>query len=560
MTSALPETALSREDTLRARLGLRPAGERLSPTLRLWGWIAPLAIAVLAGVLRFVRLDHPGRLIFDETYYVKQAYSLLSMGYEGRWGGEDDDRADIDARFSAGNTSDLTQRADNVVHPPLGKWLIAVGLRIFGHDNGWGWRFSTALAGTLAVLLLARLALRLFGSIALASTAGLLLALDGVHLTLSRTGLLDVFLSTLVLLGLWCVVRDRETSRATLARHHAQAAAPADQGAVGAEVQRETPTAGAGVRWWLIAAGVALGAACAVKWSGIYAVAVFGVLAYVWDASARRSLGEPRWLLASVWRGGIPAFLALVPTAALTYVAGWASWFLSPGARRRQWAAELREAGEEVPRSWLPDAVNSWWEYHRSTWEFHTGLDSEHTYMSHPLQWLVQHRPVSFYWPDLGPRAQECGAERCVESIVNLGNPVLWWCAAAALPPLVVLATLGRDWRAWAIVAGYAAMFVPWLAYPDRTVFNFYSVAFVPYVVLALTFTLGWLTGLLGPPEHTRGWESPRIGGSGRWRYAPLAAVLALSVAAAVFFWPIWTGEPMAYEAWQWRMWLPSWI
>lgn len=552
MTSpVLPETPLSREDALRARLGLRPAGERLSTTLRLWGWIAPLAVAAVAGVLRFVRLDHPGRLIFDETYYVKQAYSLLSMGYEGRWGGEDDERADIDVRFSAGDTSDLTERPDNVVHPPLGKWLIAIGLRIFGADNGMGWRFTTALAGTLAVVLLARLALRLFGSIALASTAGLLLALDGVHLTLSRTGLLDVLLSTFVLLGLWCVVRDREASRAALARYHAARAAGG---------RRARHATRPGIRWWLIAAGVALGAACAVKWSGVYAVAVFGVLAYAWDAAARRRVGEPRWLLSSVWRGGLPAFLALVPTAALTYVAGWTSWFLSPGARRRQWAAELREAGEDVPRSWLPDAVNSWWEYHRSMWDFHTGLDSEHTYMSHPLQWLIQHRPVSFYWPDPGPGPEACGAERCVESIINLGNPVLWWLAAAALPVVVVLAAMGRDWRAWAVLAGYAAMFVPWLAYPERTIFNFYSVAFVPYVALALTFALGWLTGLLAPPEHTRGWESPRIGGRGRWRYAPLAVVLVLSAAAALFFWPIWTGEPIAYEAWRLRMWLPSWI
>ena len=56
---------------LRARLGVSAA-----PLTR-WHWILPLLVTVIAGVLRFTNLAHPDQLIFDETYYPKDAYSLL---------------------------------------------------------------------------------------------------------------------------------------------------------------------------------------------------------------------------------------------------------------------------------------------------------------------------------------------------------------------------------------------------------------------------------------------------------------------------------------------------
>ncbi|MFC7404848.1 dolichyl-phosphate-mannose--protein mannosyltransferase [Georgenia alba] len=577
-TPTPPRSAAEIEDALRRRLGLGPRGDRLDPTARLWGWLGPLIVTALAAVMRLVDLNHPTRLIFDETYYVKQAYSLLTLGYEGDWPADD-----ANDRFIDGTYTDLVTEADYVVHPPLGKWMIAVGLHLFGPDNGAGWRFSAAVVGALSVLILARLATRVLRSAALGTTAGLLLAVDGVHLTESRTSLLDVFLMFWVLVGFWCLLRDREASRARLARRTAEARAATES--------QEATTGpawlpGTGVRWWLVAAGVALGLACGVKWSGAYAVAVLGILAYAGDLSARRAVGERRWLSGSVLRGGIPAFLALVPTAALTYLASWASWFAHPDSYRRQWAAELRASGEPLPRAWLPDWLNSWWEYHVVMWDFHRNLDSEHSYEAHPILWILQLRPTSFYWPDPEPPPEACGASRCAEAITNLGNPVIWWLGFLALGLVVYAATKGRDWRAWAILAGYGAMYLPWFAYADRTIFSFYSVAFVPYVVLSLTFALGLLSGLLGPPPHPAGWlpsGAAAAARSGGWRtgtptrldrfladdaaarptaggWAILALVVGLALVAAAFWWPLWTGQTVPYDFWRAHMWLPSWI
>ena len=87
-----------------------------------------------------------------------------------------------------------------------GKWLIAIGGQLFGWDNPVGWRFSAAVAGTVGVFLVCRLAWNLFRSPTVDALAGLFLATDGIDLVLSRTSLLDVFLSTFVLGAFLAVV------------------------------------------------------------------------------------------------------------------------------------------------------------------------------------------------------------------------------------------------------------------------------------------------------------------------------------------------------------------
>lgn len=576
------------ETDLSSRL-LRPG-----PTDRLWGWLGPLVVAALAAVLRLVNLGHPTRLIFDETYYVKQAYSLLTLGYEGEWDGENDE---VNARFREGDFSDLTADPDYVVHPQIGKWLIAIGLRLFGADNGAGWRFSAAIAGALTVLIVARIGRRLTGSTLLGCAAGLLLAVDGLHLTGSRIGLLDVFLGLFVVAALAAVLLDREQSRRRLAH-----AAAADLAARGDGRLSDPWGPRTGMRWWLVVAGVLLGLGGGVKWSAIYALAVLGILVVVWDLCARRAVGARLWFGAGVFRGGVPAFLALVPVALLTYVAGWASWFASPGAYLRTWAADQVAETGTVERSWLPDALNSLWEYHLRAWDFHNGLDSEHSYEAHPAGWLLQLRPTSFYWES--PAPGDCGADRCVQAISSVGNPVVWWLGLLALVAILWMAVARRDWRAWVVLSGYAAVYLPWLAYSHRTIFTFYAIALAPYVALALVLAVAWVGGLLPPlhgparrpgevpdedddgdplasaPLADDSWlsrpatapvpspvatavdddDAPEPARTPRLGYVLLTVVCALAVTALVWFWPVWTGQTLSYDMWRARMWLGSWI
>ena len=133
-------------------LGLSPvAAGRLA---RWSGWGGPLLVALLAGLPRFWRLGSPQDFVFDETYYAKDAWSLLRLGYEGTW----PDRKVADPQILADpQVIPLSDTGAFVAHPPTGKWVIAVGEWMFGL-NPFGWRFMTAVLGTLSVLMLCRTA------------------------------------------------------------------------------------------------------------------------------------------------------------------------------------------------------------------------------------------------------------------------------------------------------------------------------------------------------------------------------------------------------------------
>ena len=164
---------------------LQPPTAGLPP---LAGWLAALAVGLLAGLVRFVRLDLPAGRIFDEIYYSCDAEQLLAFGVETQTLGDVDDPA-VAARCQ---TVEGAPGAF-VVHPPLGKWAIALGIRLFGASE-LGWRFAAAVAGTLTVVVLVRLARRMTGSTVLGCLAGLLLTFDGLHVVQSRIAMLDVFL------------------------------------------------------------------------------------------------------------------------------------------------------------------------------------------------------------------------------------------------------------------------------------------------------------------------------------------------------------------------------
>ena len=593
----------SRLSTL-IRVSFSTLGSRLLPVRSphaLLGWLIPALLAVLGGALRFHRLEFPSRLVFDETYYVKDAYSLTRFGYERDWPDEPN------AAFEAGDADIILDSPAYVVHPPLGKWILGSGIELFGADSSFGWRFGAALIGALSIFLLARIAIRLFSSLWIGSIAGLLLAVDGEHFVHSRTGLLDIFLMFFILLAFGFLVLDREWADRRLVERMTRA--PDSPGSGGPRPRAEVPAAPAagsgaayaqpasvatrpqsasvaerlrpqplrfvsevldsatrggaatrrllvspefgpslGLRPWRLAAGISLGLAMGVKWSGLYALAAFGILAVLWDVGARRRAGVRRPWTAALVKDSVPAFLSLVPVALVVYVVCWLGWILNPGGWDRSWAADNRGWW-----SFLPDWLASLGHYHYTAYTFHVGLDSEHPYMSNPWGWIVQWRPTSFFYESFEQGEAGCVAERCSQAITSLGNPVIWGLAPVAIVLVLGAWLLRRDRRAGAILAGLLATWVPWFFYQDRTIFTFYTIVMVPFVVLALAYCLGLLWG---EPDAGRDRTDRVLLG----RRLAVGLVVACAILAFAWFYPVYTGQMLPYEDWRARMWNPTWV
>lgn len=499
---------------------------------RVLRWAAPAFVVVIAAVTRLINLGSPHTLVFDETFYVKDAWTLVNLGYEGQW------PAEADALFAGGQTDIFLSDPSFVVHPPLGKWLIGLGMLIFGPENSFGWRVATAVTGILAVVLIMLIARLLFKSMLLATIAGFLLAISGTAIVMSRVALLDNFVMFFALLGFGAVLLDRSWSRVRLAAWIAR---------------REE--GGRGTDWgpalwnrpWLIAAGAAFGATAAVKWSGLYFLAAFAVYTLVVDALARRRAGIQFWASGTVFKQAPVTFLLTVPIALVVYLSTWSSWFLSDNGYSRHWAEDAGHAWSGL-LSWVPLSVQSFWHFEASVYSYHLGEMRPHGYQANPLTWLLMIRPTSMYYQSSSLGQDGCQFTTCGASITGIANPIIWWAATAAVLYLVYRLARYREWRVGLILMGMVAGYLPWLLYLNRTVFQFYTIAFEPYMLLALVFVIGLI---LGSPHDER---DRRVSG-----LRLVGIFLGFAAVVSAFYWPLWTGMQIDYNFLRLHWWLPTW-
>jgi len=479
-----------------------------------WGWTIPLAITGVALIMRLWRITRPPSKVFDEAYYPQDAWSLLHHGVE------------LDVHHAAGAPGCTSTDCGFIAHPPLGKWLIAVGEAIFG-NTPLGWRFASAIVGSLAILLIARIARRLFRSTLLGVVAAVLLSFDGLEFVQSRTSMLDIFLMFWVLAAFGCLLLDRDDGRQRLAN---ALTAPLDG----------TRGPWLGQRPWRWACGLCLGAACATKWDGLYWVPTFFILALVWDAGARRVAGAHQPLRSAALLDGLYALVPFVVVVLVVYVVSWTGWFLSDGAH-----AFDHDRYVHAGQSWFAHdraVVGGWLRYQWEIYNFHRHLDAAHPYLSRPWGWLLLTRPVSYFYAT----PTTCGAASCSQEVLALGNPAIWW---ATIPALIV--TLWRmvtrlDWRAAAIVVSFAAGYLPWF-WADahhRTMFLFYMLPDLPFMVLAVTLTLGLALGRAKASSIRHGVGTVAVG-----------AYLLAVISVFGYLYPVLAGQTLTYDQWHRRMW-----
>jgi dolichyl-phosphate-mannose-protein mannosyltransferase len=386
--------------------------------------LIPVVLTLAAAGIRVWGLGSPAMPYWDEQHYVYDANAYLGGGFG----------------LEVGNPPAVRIADEGTwVHPPLGKWAIALlGVGPLGLDPV-GWRVPSVLFGVAGVLLLYLLALQLWGSAWWAGLAGGLLALDGLHIVQSRLAMLDIFLTTFITGGVLFLVMDRKRMDGPI---------PAEPIPAEEKGRLAHRIFGSPQRFW---AGVMLGAAVATKWAGMFALAFAIVLLLVWVLSGReRSRGS---LGASL--GTIAISMILVP--AVVYLLSYGAFFAQHGPAIHDFAIlQLRML-----------------QYH----QHHTQIQPQN---SLPWTWPLLLHPIRYF---------DASRSSSVSEIVAVGNPAVWWGFLLLLPVAAVGAVRRPRWQDAVVFGGYVAMFVPWL-YIGRSQFIFYLLPAVPFMCLGIVASL----------------------------------------------------------------------
>ena len=319
-----------------------------------------------------------------------------------------------------------------VSHPPLGKVILSLGIRLFGMTP-FGWRCMGALFGVAMLPLMWDLLRRMFRDDRVALCGAALLACDFMHLTQTRIATIDSFATLFILLMYLFLYRYFTEGRL---RH-------------------------------LAACGIAFGVGAATKWTCLYAGAGLGVLwALHWvfqgmqahrDGDGRRYV---RRLISNI--GFCLVFFVLVP--GMIYYASYYPY----GAARG-----LHGAGMYFTREYAAIVL----ENQRFMFTYHAGLVATHPYSSRWWQWLLDLRPILYYLSY---------GDGTVSTIGAFVNPLLCWGGLLALPVLVYHA-VRRDRTALFLLVGYLAQVLPWV-FISRLTFEYHYFAATLFLVLALGY------------------------------------------------------------------------
>lgn len=484
-----------------------------------WFQLSLFGLWLFAAGLRLWGLGRFNELVFDEVYFAKFANHYL------------------------------TQTTFFDAHPPLGKYLIALGIWLSQHLT-WlqqgtqneltgsllsppSYRWMNALVGSLIPLIGAGIVYQLTPRLIYRRTFTLLtalfLSLDGLLLVESRYGLINVYLLLFGLLGhYWALI------------------------ALNRPVEHRAP--------WLLLSGLSLGAAIAVKWNGLGFW--LGLVALWAIAQGFNRLNTNIPVIS-------PKSTPLTGLSHLTLRTVFLNWAIVPLV--------------VYSLIWIPHLqLNhiSFWEVHHNILHYHERVGNGpevHPYCSAWYTWPLMLRPVAYFYRKItDPMAlpDQLGAPilkttgQVVYDVHAMSNPLLTWLstAAIALLALQLLVRLGRILAQWLttyqpeqtsllaaasgpsvwlsgyLVVNQAANWLPW-AKVSRCLFIYHYMAASIFAMLAIAYLVSrWLHSTF------------------RWRRQAGVAVILVIIAGFLFWLPLYLGLPLSPQDLQLRWWLSSWI
>jgi len=491
-----------------------------------WFKLGMVGLLVLSLALRFWGLGRFNSLVFDEVYYVKFAHDYLTQ----------------------------TPLFDG--HPPLSKYLIAIGIWLgnqlpIGREtvnslagaeySTWSYRWLNALTGSFIPLVVAGIAYQLSHRRSYAFLAGLFATLDGLFLVESRYALNNVYLVIFGLLGLWLLLLALE----------------------GRSTQRSL---------YLIGSGIFFGASASIKWNGLWFLfGAYGLWVVAWLLhwfQARFPHRSGLLLTDVAIETGQVDRTAHSPLQRLTQLAPW------------QIALNLGIVPAVFYRLiWIPhlkfNTTAGFWALQKQILEYHERVPNGpkvHPYCADWYSWILMLRPVAYYYKveaQGGPLLSTDPAVRPGNTVIYdvhaIGNPLLWWLSTLAIVLVFLVLTQqlvrwltvqtaeGQDdrrpvlnatelWLALFLGVNYAANLLPWVKVTRCTFLYHYMGASVFATMASAWLVDRWL--------HSKQPNLRTIG----------IIAIVLIVLAFIFWLPIYLGLPLSPLEFRLRMLLPSWV
>ena len=395
-----------------------------------------------------------------------------------------------------------------ITHPPLGKIILGLGIRLFGMTP-FGWRFTGTLFGVLMLPLLYVFLKNMFGKTVVAACGTTLFAAEFMHLTQTRIATIDTYGVFFILLSYWFFYRWLTSS-----------ATPNKKGKT---------SEGYGA---LALAGITWGVGCACKWTVVYAGAGLALMYLIhvilrirdWNKDAREGTEEgeeetakpAKFLWGWLCKTLLLSLLCFVVIPAAIYTASYIPYAASKGS------VTFATVWDEM------------WRNQSYMLTYHQGVTTPHNYESRWYQWLVDGRPILFYLGDVGGGM--------TERFASFNNPLISWAGLLSLIAVAVRFVQRRCGKALFLVVAFLAQFLPWV-FIGRTTFAYHYFPSILFLVFCISYLFNDLMEC--------GWA--------KWR-TPIYGFTAASVALYALFYPALVGltMPLWYSGGLLRF-LPSW-
>ncbi|MBR4622304.1 MAG: glycosyltransferase family 39 protein [Ruminococcus sp.] len=413
------------------------------------------------------KADVMNSMYFDEIYHARTAYEHLNyMPYY------------------------------EVTHPPLGKLIMSVGIKIFGMTP-FGWRFTGALFGALLIIPFYMILKRLLKSTLYAACGTTVFVFDFMRFSLTRMATIDSYPTFFVLFMYYFMLRFCELA---LSYADGEKVALKEMGL------------------WLSLSGIFMGLGCACKWTAPFAAVglaiIFGSIMFV---SAKRSKAKTKKSpLGLVVKTGLWCVIWFIVVPVIIYTLSY----------------------KPISAVYGESPLNSMMNNAKVMFEYHSQLTDQHNFASRWYTWPFVYKPL---WAYEAPKELFENGE--VGSIAIFPNPIISWLVIGAVLFILVRTIIKRDGAGAFLLVGFFSQFLAW-SFISRVAFIYHYFGAYTFGIMLLIYSVKIIC--------------ERFAKIKPFRYLPFA-LPAVSIVMFIIFYPILTGIPISKDYASFLRWFESW-